>query len=135
MSSKSKPLDPTFFVDRSLGRRFVAEALRAAGVRVEVHDDHFRIDERDDVWLPQVGAKGWYVITKDKGIKHHKLELASVVRHKVGMFVLSAGEMKGEQMAEVIRKALPKMLKHIQKHKPPFIERITSNSRLETVTW
>ena len=32
----------TFFLDYQIGRYVVAEALRAAGARVEVHIDHFR---------------------------------------------------------------------------------------------
>jgi hypothetical protein len=31
----------TFFVDRALGKRHIPDMLRAAGCRVEVHDDHF----------------------------------------------------------------------------------------------
>lgn len=31
----------TFFLDYQMGRYVVAEALRAAGARVEVHIDHF----------------------------------------------------------------------------------------------
>ena len=36
--------EPVFFIDRSLGRRHVAQALRAAGAVVEIHDDHFPQD-------------------------------------------------------------------------------------------
>ena len=38
MSKKQKPV---FFIDRALGKRAVAEALRKAGAIVEIHDDHF----------------------------------------------------------------------------------------------
>ena len=37
----------TLFVDRSLGKHLVAEALRLAGAAVEIHDDHFPVDARD----------------------------------------------------------------------------------------
>lgn len=60
---------PTFFVDRSLGARDVPEALRSAGVLVEVHDDHFAPDTPDIVWLAEVGARGWIVLTKDSRIR------------------------------------------------------------------
>jgi len=51
--------DYTFFIDRSLGRFAVAEALRGAGVWVETHDQHFQQDEQDGVWLLEVGRRGW----------------------------------------------------------------------------
>jgi PIN domain-containing protein len=40
-----------FFVDRSLGGRVVAGALRAAGVEVRAHEDLFAQDTDDEVWL------------------------------------------------------------------------------------
>ena len=45
VNSRSKPPEsPTFFVDRCLGKIFIAGELRKAGANVEVHDDHFAID-------------------------------------------------------------------------------------------
>jgi hypothetical protein len=55
-----------FFVERSLGRRVVADALRQAGVRVEIHADYFADRTEDPVWLSQVGPRGWIVLMKDK---------------------------------------------------------------------
>lgn len=43
-----------FFIDRSLGSQGVAQALRNAGARVEVHDDHFAVNEQDTVWLAEI---------------------------------------------------------------------------------
>jgi hypothetical protein len=54
--SQRLPEPWTFFVDRSLGGRVVAEALRAAGEAVEVHDDHFAVDAADQTWLADVGG-------------------------------------------------------------------------------
>ena len=58
MSSPSRPPETyTFFVDRSLGKHVVAVALRSAGARVEVHDDHFSPDATDEHWLTESGEK------------------------------------------------------------------------------
>ena len=54
-SAPKPPESPTFFLDRSLGRKTVAEALRAAGAKVEMHDDHFAQDATDETWLKTVG--------------------------------------------------------------------------------
>ncbi len=48
--SRRQPDEPTFFVDRALGTLTVAEALRTAGCRVEIHDRHFAQDARDAEW-------------------------------------------------------------------------------------
>jgi uncharacterized protein with PIN domain len=66
-----KPPEPfTWFVDRALGRR-LAQELRAAGWKVEIHDDHFEQDAEDTLWLADVGRLGWVVLTKDKAIRRN----------------------------------------------------------------
>jgi hypothetical protein len=62
----SPPEPLVFFVDRSLGRHVIPDALRAAGVQVELHDDHFPQDAQDQIWLAEAGKRGWIVLTKDK---------------------------------------------------------------------
>ena len=63
---------PTFFLDRGIGRFFVADAIRERGydVRpmVEVYPD--REDERvpDDDWILRADAEGWVALTKDYSI-------------------------------------------------------------------
>ena len=63
-----------FFVDRSLGKRVVARALRDAGARVEVHDDHFPQDATDVEWLTHAGAQDWIILSKDERIRRNPLE-------------------------------------------------------------
>lgn len=57
-----------FFVDRSLGKKFVPSALRARGAQVEIHDAHFAPDAEDPEWLMAVGIRGWVVLSKDEAI-------------------------------------------------------------------
>jgi PIN like domain len=47
-----------------------AGALRVAGAQIEVHDDHFPQDAPDELWLPEVGRRGWAVLTKDDRIRY-----------------------------------------------------------------
>lgn len=63
-----------FFIDRSLGRKYVAEALRTAGATVEVHDDHFPQTTPDVDWLAEVGRRGWVVLSKDERIRRNRIE-------------------------------------------------------------
>src|SRR3989454_11055620 len=79
-SSKSKQLEPlVFFLDRSLGKEIIANALRAAGADVRIHDDLFAQDARDQDWLPEVGKNGWTVLTKDSHIKHRLVERTALL--------------------------------------------------------
>ncbi|MGH7152226.1 MAG: hypothetical protein ACREIU_16085 [Planctomycetota bacterium] len=43
--------------------------MRREGARVEVHDEHFARDARDEEWLGEVGRRGWVVPTKDQRIR------------------------------------------------------------------
>jgi hypothetical protein len=67
----------TFFLDHQIGRYQVAEALRSAGAVVEVHLDHFRGAAPDMEWIPEVGRRGWVLITKDQNIRRNPLERAA----------------------------------------------------------
>ena len=88
-----------FFVDRSLGNRYVPDALRAAGARVEIHESHFA-DEAEDVdWLSEVGRRGWIVLTKDDRIRYRTHEVAAIERAGVRAFVLTTARTRGSDMA------------------------------------
>ena len=64
---------PVFFRDRNLGHEDVAAALRSSGARVEEHDRHFPIDAPDHLWLPEVGRRGWAVLTLDARMQSRRL--------------------------------------------------------------
>ena len=81
-------MSQVFFVDRSLGRHIVARALRVAGVLVEVHDDHFAQNAPDEVWLPEVGRRGWAVLTKDERIRYRDAETTAAIAAGVALFIL-----------------------------------------------
>lgn len=109
------------FVDRSLGRGYVADALRAAGVDVVLHDDHFDQHTLDVEWLPAVASRGWIVLTKDKRIRFRSSERRALVNSGARMFVLVSGNARGEELASWIRRHLARML-DLALHEPaPFI--------------
>jgi predicted nuclease of predicted toxin-antitoxin system len=115
----------TWFLDRNLGRHVVADALRQAGVDVEVHDDHFRRDAEDEEWLREVGRRGWVVLTRDRRIRYRSHERAALIQAGVRAFVLVAGNLSGREMAAVFVKALPAMRRFMVRHPPPFIAKVT----------
>lgn len=117
----------TFFLDRCLGKNIIASALRKVGILVEIHDDHFSQDAKDEEWILPVGGDGWIIITKDKHIRYRNSEKLAVKKANARMFAISGGNLKGIEMANILVKALPKIDKFILKHKPPFIARITKS--------
>lgn len=130
----SRPTDrPVFFVDRSLGAHDVADALRAAGELVEVHDAHFAPDTQDVTWLPTVGARAWVVLTKDDRIRRHPLELQALEIASVAAFILTARNVTGADMARILIAALPRMHTILRSRSRPFIATITATSHVTII--
>jgi predicted nuclease of predicted toxin-antitoxin system len=129
-----KPPDPfVVFLDRSLGKQVIATALRNAGFQVEVHDDRFSTDAKDQEWLTEAGRNGWVVLTKDKKIKYRMVELAAVVAAGAKVFTLTAGSVQGFEMADIFVKAMPKIKAYVEANTPPYIVRISKAGSLSTV--
>lgn len=130
-SVKSDPLEKAvFFIDRSVGRK-LAEPLRQAGLQIELHDDHFPQDALDQVWLTEVGNKGWYVITRDERIRYRHIEATAARAAGVGMFVVVSKNLTGPQTGEAILKALNRIRRFINNHDRPFIAKIYRDGRVE----
>ena len=124
-SSHSKqPKTLVFFLDRSLGKNRIATALRQAGAIVQVHDDHFPQDAQDHVWLTEVGVRGWVVLTKDKRIRYRNLERNALRNAGVAAFILIAGDLNGQEMAQIFLKAMPKIVQFLKARKRPFMATI-----------
>jgi hypothetical protein len=109
------------FVDRSLGKRVVAQSLRSANPRVEVHDDHFSQDATDVDWLTTVGQRGWVVLSKDEYIRRNPIERAAFEQARVKAFFLTQQGLSGPEMAEIFAKALPGIVRRATRQPGPFI--------------
>jgi hypothetical protein len=77
-------VEPVFFTDRDLGKKF-PEILRRAGLKVERHADHFRHDTPDAEWLQEIGKRQWIAITHDSRIRYKPNELQTVMQHGVAL--------------------------------------------------
>ena len=122
----SLPEPPVFFVDRSLGRRVIPNALRDAGARVELHDDQFWQDAQDQVWLAEAGKRGWVVLTKDKHLRYRAVETNALMSAKVRAFVLTArGDLSGVEIGEIFVKALPRMRMLCTTDSRPFVAHVS----------
>ena len=111
---------PTFFVDRSLGKG-VGRRLREAGAAVELHDDHFAEATPDAVWIPDVTARGWVILTKDKNIRRPRGEREDVLLAGAKVFTLTSGNMSGAAMAQALVERLADMERVGSSQEPPFV--------------
>ena len=102
MSQLEQP--PRFFLDRSLGRRAVPEALRADGWDLTTLAEHYGMpaDEQvaDTEWIEEAAKRGWPILMKDKRIRHRQAEITAVAEHKARCFVITRGDLPSADMTQ-----------------------------------
>jgi predicted nuclease of predicted toxin-antitoxin system len=129
--SDAKPRELVFFIDRSLGRIHVANALRALGYRCELHDDHFDQDTPDSVWLAELAEQDWVVITKDARIRHRPLEQQALQSSGLRVFVITSGNLTGVATAELLVRAIGKITRVLEQQTGPFIYHVRRDSSVK----
>jgi hypothetical protein len=94
---------PEFFIDRSLGRYIVAEAIRALGYVVHSMADVYPKDEdlhvRDTRWIADADANSWVVLTKDERITRHADEQLALIEGHLRVFAIGNQHLTGPVMA------------------------------------
>lgn len=104
--------------------------LSRLGVKHERHLAHFDRGTPDEVWLPKVGREKWALLTADKRIRYNLLEKKALAEHGVKEFVFASGNLSGQEMADALEKALPKMARIASRTKPPFVAAITRSGEV-----
>ena len=115
-------MSPVFFTDRDLGKRFPA-ILGASGLTIERHADHFAPDCPDEVWLEDIGRRGWIAVTHDGRIRYKPNELAAVMQHRVALLVM-IGNAPYPQLAQAFVATHHRILDFLGRHEPPYIAKV-----------
>jgi hypothetical protein len=101
--------------------------LEQRDLSVKIHDDYFKRDEEDRVWLRAVAKHGWVIFTKDQRLRYRPLEIAALRSSRARVFVLVAGRLRGSEIAAAFVAALPRIYGILHKHSGPFVARITKD--------
>ena len=127
------PKLPTIYIDESLSQRLLGDVLKQHKLDVKIRADLFREGVADVDWLAYAGKRRWIVLTKDKAIRRRSNELLVLMNARVRAFVLSAGEMTGEQQADLFERLIPKLRWWIAQQPAPFVVRVEKSGRTELV--
>jgi hypothetical protein len=111
-----------YFTDRDLGKRF-GEILKAGGLTVERHADHFASDAPDEVWLADVGKRGWIALTYDQRIRYKPNERDAVMRHGVALLII-VGKAPFPDLAHAFVATIPRIEQFLASHRAPFIAKV-----------
>lgn len=96
---------------------------------VRAHLEIFRQGAPDEEWLPEVGRRGWVLITLDTRLRYNRLEQQAIREHKVPAFVLVGGK-SHEEKADVFLAARARVEKLLEKNRPPFIAKVYAGGRV-----
>ena len=99
---------------------------------VERHDKHFAQDTSDEVWITDVGRRGWIILTADARIRYNPLERDALLASQTHVFVLAGRKNKtGAAMAQHFISASDVILQAIHEIKPPAVFKVHENGRIE----
>lgn len=129
-ATSSPPPEPVFFSDENLGRVKFPQPLRDAGVKLEIHLDHFAQGAPDEEWLPVVGRRGWVLLTLDSRLRYNRLQQRAMMENSVAAFVLVGGDTH-EEKAAVFLEALARIRSFLARNPPPFIAKVYRGGRVE----
>lgn len=120
-----------YFTDRDLGNQFPT-ILKAAGMAVERHADHFAHDAPDEEWLAAAGARGWIALTHNSRIRYTPNEKEAVIAYRVRLLVI-VGHAPYPLLARSFVSTRARVEAFLSKHEPPFIAKVyrASPSELE----
>lgn len=119
-AEKTQP-EPTFFVDRSLGKS-IAEGLRDVGLSVVTMADAYgeRAGQslKDEVWLADAGRYGWVVLTKDERIRRRPAERDALISARVRVFCLTTARLRALDQTRRFVENRHRMLRQAKKPGP-----------------
>lgn len=104
MSRRAPLPPPEFFIDRSLGRRHLAEALIGCGLVVHtlssVYGEERGQSVEDAEWLALAGDRGWVVLMKDDAIRRRPAEIEALHAAGVRAFCLTNANLRAAEQTE-----------------------------------
>lgn len=116
------------YTDCNLGKNIFPGVLRAAGLYVQCHFDHFPGDAPDELWIPHVAQQGWYALTNDRRIYQNRVQRELVLRSGLGLFVLPAGHVVIKELADNFVLTFPKVERFVARHSGAFIASVTRST-------
>lgn len=129
-NSKSQPDKIVLFLDRNLGNRVIARALRDAGHPVEIHDDHLPVDAPDEDWIKLISSREWIGVTKDKRIRYRIAEISAIKEYGARVLIIRAKNQTGPELAEILVKYYSRIQRFVARENAPFIAGINRSGTI-----
>jgi len=111
----------TYFFDNNLSP-MLTNGLRAFGEDVCHLREVFPANTPDEVWLPEIGRRGWFLVTHDKRIPRNPPEAQALVQAGVGVFVFTHSKKLARwSWVELVVRRWSGIVGWAQHHDRPFV--------------
>lgn len=121
------------FIDRSIPRG-VAEAIKQVRDDVRWLEDEFPHNIKDPEWLPEVGKRGWLVISRDKKIRTRPGERRALMEANVGAFIVAQKQNPTRwEYLKLLARTLDEMEAVFARTDRPFIYTVSRGGDLRRV--
>jgi hypothetical protein len=122
------------FIDRSVPKG-VAEALK------QVRDDVCWLEDvfeegwiKDREWIPEIGARGWLVVSKDKKIRTRQEERRAAKENNVGCFILNYKQpLNRWEILKLVASSLDEMEEEFANTPRPFMYTINGQGTFKPI--
>jgi PIN like domain len=115
------------FLDRSVGTRRIARALRAADLDVETIADRYGAANThvpDEQWIEDASRDGRLLLSADKRIRYRPRERAAICTHAARCLTFAAGDLTAQQMIDLFLRHLPRV-RTIAEEPGPYVYHLT----------
>jgi len=125
------------FFDRDIGTSIPKALIELHFDRqfheMHYHQQHFPSDSQDDIWLPQVGLRGWTVIGHDS--QHHikESEISAIKQYNIGCFYLWGAEAKRWEKMQCFARAYRRIVEAEKTTPKPFIFQVDRKGILKQI--
>jgi len=113
--------------------RELADALHQRGLIVQMHRQMFPDGTPDHIWIPDVAARGWIIVTRDRRLQARHLEWMAFLRAKARVLWFKGDRASSRLITDAFISALPAIDRLTSKLQPPYIVKITPAGAVEQI--
>jgi PIN domain-containing protein len=115
------------FLDRSVGTRRIAGALRAAELNIETIADRYGAANAyipDEQWIAEASLDGRLLLSADKRIRYRPRERSAICQHAARCLTFAAGDLTAQQMIDLFLHHLPGV-RTVAEEAGPYVYHLT----------